>query len=166
MCQIPVFCWITATVLDHMLTTDQRGELPKTLTDLYSHFLLVQTKRKKKKYDEGHESSPQELTKSDKKVLLKLGRLAFEHLEKGSIMFYQEDLEQCGLDVTEALVYSGVCTEDLQKRVCDLPENSLLLCSSEHSGVSGCSLHVPLLHQQEHKGTGHLPGKRLEKEKQ
>ncbi|KAI3372122.1 hypothetical protein L3Q82_006975 [Scortum barcoo] len=53
MCQIPVFCWITATVLDHMLTTDQRGELPKTLTDLYSHFLLVQTKRKKQKYDEG-----------------------------------------------------------------------------------------------------------------
>ncbi|KAG7999588.1 hypothetical protein GBF38_000915, partial [Nibea albiflora] len=42
-CLIPVFCWITATVLDQMLTTDQRGELPKTLTDLYSHFLLVQT---------------------------------------------------------------------------------------------------------------------------
>ncbi|KAI3376880.1 hypothetical protein L3Q82_000136 [Scortum barcoo] len=55
MCQIPVFCWIAATVLDHMLTTDQRGELPKTLTDLYSHFLLVQIKRKKQKYDEGHE---------------------------------------------------------------------------------------------------------------
>ncbi|KAI3377242.1 hypothetical protein L3Q82_008473 [Scortum barcoo] len=83
MCQIPVFCWITATVLDHMLTTDQRGELPKTLTDLYSHFLLVQTKRKKHKYDEGHETSPQELMEADREVLLKLGRLAFEHLEKG-----------------------------------------------------------------------------------
>ncbi|XP_041816968.1 NACHT, LRR and PYD domains-containing protein 3-like [Chelmon rostratus] len=117
MCQIPVFCWITATVLDHMLTTDQRGELPKTLTDMYSHFLLVQTKRKTQKYDEGHETSPQELMEADRKVLLKLGRLAFEHLEKGNIMFYQEDLEQCGLDVTKASVYSGVCTE-IFKREC------------------------------------------------
>ncbi|XP_067447047.1 NLR family CARD domain-containing protein 3-like isoform X3 [Thunnus thynnus] len=110
-CLIPVFCWITATVLEHMLTTDQRGELPKTLTDMYSHFLLVQTKRKKHKYDEGHETSPQELTEADRELLLKLGRLAFEQLEKGNIMFYQEDLKKCGLDVTEASVLSGVCTE-------------------------------------------------------
>ncbi|XP_039667189.1 NACHT, LRR and PYD domains-containing protein 12-like isoform X4 [Perca fluviatilis] len=111
MCLIPVFCWITATVLDHMLTTNQRGELPKTLTDMYSHFLLVHTKRKKLKYAEGHETSPQELTEADREVLLKLGRLAFEQLEKGNILFYQEDLECCGLDVTEALLYSGVCTQ-------------------------------------------------------
>uniref|UniRef100_A0A3P9NZY3 NACHT domain-containing protein n=1 Tax=Poecilia reticulata TaxID=8081 RepID=A0A3P9NZY3_POERE len=111
MCGIPVFCWITATVLENMLTTEQRGELPKTMTDMYSHFLLVQTKRKKNKYQGGHETSQQELMEADREVLLKLGRLAFEHLEKGNIMFYQEDLEQCGLDVTEASVYSGVCTE-------------------------------------------------------
>ncbi|KAM3614377.1 uncharacterized protein V6R79_013267 [Siganus canaliculatus] len=111
MCQIPVFCWITATVLVHMLTRDQRGELPKTLTDLYSHFLLVQTQTKKHKYHEGHESSPKELTEADREVLLKLGRLAFEHLQTGNIMFYQEDLERCGLDLTEASVYSGLCTE-------------------------------------------------------
>uniref|UniRef100_A0A3B4U961 NACHT LRR and PYD domain-containing protein n=1 Tax=Seriola dumerili TaxID=41447 RepID=A0A3B4U961_SERDU len=117
MCQVPVFCWITATVLEHMLTTDQTGELPQTLTDLFSHFLLVQTKRKKHKYDKGHETSPQELMEADREVLLKLGRLAFEQLEKGNIMFYQEDLEQCGLDVTETSVYSGLCTE-LFKREC------------------------------------------------
>ncbi|XP_067437369.1 NACHT, LRR and PYD domains-containing protein 12-like isoform X7 [Thunnus thynnus] len=111
MCYIPVFCWITATVLEQMLTTDQRGELPKTLTDMYSHFLLLQTKRKKNKYDEGHETSPQELTKADRELLLKLGRLAFEQLQKGNIMFYQKDLEQCGLDVTEASVLSGFCTK-------------------------------------------------------
>ncbi|XP_065810528.1 NLR family CARD domain-containing protein 3-like isoform X2 [Labrus bergylta] len=111
MCLIPVFCWITATVLEHMMSREQRGELPKTLTDMYSHFLLVQTKRKKNKYDEGLQMSPHELVEADREVLLKLGRLAFEHLEKGNIMFYQEDLERCGLDVTEASVYSGVCTE-------------------------------------------------------
>ncbi|XP_042256073.1 NACHT, LRR and PYD domains-containing protein 12-like [Thunnus maccoyii] len=128
MCHIPLFCWITATVLEHMLTTDQSVELPKTLTDMYSHFLLVLAKRKKHKYDEEHETSPQvqtkrrkydleqetspqELTEADREVLLKLGRLAFEHLEKGDIIFYQKDLERCGLDVSEASVLSGVCTE-------------------------------------------------------
>ncbi|XP_061571679.1 NACHT, LRR and PYD domains-containing protein 12-like [Cololabis saira] len=119
MCQLPVFCWITATVLDHMLTTEQRGELPKTLTDMFSHFLLVQTKRKKNKYQDGRETSPQELTEADRDLLLKLGRLAFEHLEKGNIMFYQEDLEQCGLDVPEASVYSGVCTQ-IFRRECEV----------------------------------------------
>ncbi|XP_071394563.1 NLR family CARD domain-containing protein 3-like isoform X3 [Centroberyx affinis] len=119
MCHIPVFCWITAIVLEHMLSTDQRGELPKTLTEMYSHFLLVQTKRKKQKYDVRYEISQQQLMETDREVLLKLGRLAFEHLEKGNLMFYQEDLEECGLDVREALVFSGVCTE-IFKRVCVL----------------------------------------------
>ncbi|XP_062238154.1 NLR family CARD domain-containing protein 3-like isoform X2 [Platichthys flesus] len=124
MCQIPVFCWISATVLEHMLTTDQRGELPKTLTDLYSHFLMVQTKRKNNKYGEGHETSPQQLTQADRNVLLKLGRLALKHLEEGNIMFYQEDLERCGINVTEALVYSGVCTE-IFRRECVIFQKSV-----------------------------------------
>ncbi|TWW54898.1 hypothetical protein D4764_0278320, partial [Takifugu flavidus] len=97
-----VFCWITAIVLEDMMTRDQRGELPQTLTDLYSHFLRVQIKRKKQKY--GGKQRPEELTEADKELLLKLGRLAFEHLEKGNIMFYSEDLEQCGLDVSEGVV--------------------------------------------------------------
>ncbi|XP_062283092.1 LOW QUALITY PROTEIN: NACHT, LRR and PYD domains-containing protein 12-like [Scomber scombrus] len=109
MCHIPVFCWITATVLEHMMTTEQK-ELPKTLTEMNSHFLLVQTKRKTQKYDKEHEQT-------DRDNLLKLGKLAFEHLEKGNIMFYQEDLERCGLDLREALVFSGLCTE-IFKREC------------------------------------------------
>ncbi|XP_053281515.1 NLR family CARD domain-containing protein 3 [Pleuronectes platessa] len=124
MCQIPVFCWISATVLEHMLTTDQRGELPKTLTDLYSHFLLVQTKRKNNKYGEGHEKTQQHLTEADRDLLLKLGRLALKHLEEGNIMFYQEDLERCGLNVTEASVYSGVCTE-IFRRECVIFQKSV-----------------------------------------
>ncbi|XP_015248046.1 PREDICTED: protein NLRC3-like [Cyprinodon variegatus] len=110
MCGIPLFCWITATVLEDLMNTEQRGDLPRTMTDMYSHFLLVQTRRKKNKYHVGHETSTQELMEADREVLLKLGTLALEHLEKGNIMFYQEDLEQCGLDVREASVFSGVCT--------------------------------------------------------
>uniref|UniRef100_A0A8C4F4W4 Protein NLRC3 n=2 Tax=Dicentrarchus labrax TaxID=13489 RepID=A0A8C4F4W4_DICLA len=118
MCHIPVFCWITATVLEGMLSTEKK-ELPKTLTEMYSHFLLVQAKRKTQKYDQGHDMIPQELMQTDREVFLKLGRLAFEHLEKGNIMFYKEDLERCGLDVSEALVFSGLCTE-IFKRECVL----------------------------------------------
>ncbi|MEQ2198864.1 hypothetical protein XENOCAPTIV_019745, partial [Xenoophorus captivus] len=69
MCGIPVFCWITATVLENMLTTEQRGELPKTMPDMYSHFLLVQTNRKNNKYHEGHETNPEELMEADREVL-------------------------------------------------------------------------------------------------
>ncbi|TWW62943.1 hypothetical protein D4764_04G0015900 [Takifugu flavidus] len=102
-------------LLDHCYSSgghdDQRPErrAAPTLTDLYSHFLRVQIKRKKQKY--GGKQRPEELTEADKELLLKLGRLAFEHLEKGNIMFYSEDLERCGLDVSEVSVYSGVCTE-------------------------------------------------------
>ncbi|TWW62457.1 NLR family CARD domain-containing protein 3 CARD15-like protein [Takifugu flavidus] len=55
MCLIPVFCWITAIVLEDMMTRDQRGELPKTLTDLYSHFLRVQMKRKSRSMEESRD---------------------------------------------------------------------------------------------------------------
>uniref|UniRef100_A0A672HIA4 NACHT domain-containing protein n=1 Tax=Salarias fasciatus TaxID=181472 RepID=A0A672HIA4_SALFA len=115
MCGIPVFCWITATVLEHMLSSEQRGELPQTLTDMYSHFVLVQTHRKKLKYHEGPETGPQELTEADRELLLKLGRMALKHLEKGNMVFYQEDLEQGGLDVTEASLFSGICSQILKR---------------------------------------------------
>ena len=66
----------------------------------------------------------QQLTEADRDVLLKLGRLALKHLEEGNIMFYQEDLEQCGLNVTEASVYSGVCTE-IFRRECVIFQKSV-----------------------------------------
>ncbi|XP_015233401.1 PREDICTED: NACHT, LRR and PYD domains-containing protein 3-like isoform X2 [Cyprinodon variegatus] len=150
MCGIPVFCWITATVLENLLTTEQREELPKTMTDMYSHFLLVQTKRKKNKYDDGHPMSPQELMEANREVLLKLGRLAFEHLDKGSIMFYQEDLEQCGLDVTEASVYSGVCMEIFKR------ENAILqkpIYCFVHLSIQEFLAAVYLLHCYTNKNT-------------
>ncbi|XP_029599960.1 NLR family CARD domain-containing protein 3-like [Salmo trutta] len=111
MCHMPVFCWISAIVLEHMLSTDKRREMPTTLTEMSIHFLLIQTSLKNQKYHGRDEMDQEELMESDKEILLKLGKLAFDNLEKGNLMFYEEDLKECGLDVKEASVYSGVCTQ-------------------------------------------------------
>ncbi|XP_060760214.1 NACHT, LRR and PYD domains-containing protein 12-like isoform X1 [Neoarius graeffei] len=102
MCHIPVFCWISAAVLERMLGEAESGEIPKTLTQMYTHF-IIQTNVIRVKYSKKQES--------DEEMLLKLGKLAFEQLKKGNLIFYEEDLRGCGIDVTEAAVYSGVCTQ-------------------------------------------------------
>ncbi|XP_042559885.1 NLR family CARD domain-containing protein 3-like isoform X2 [Clupea harengus] len=109
MCHIPVFCWIAATVLQQML--DNTKDIPKTLTEMFIHFLLVQTRRKDQKYQSGTETDQEKLLKSQKEILLKLGELAFKNLENGNLMFYEADLKECGIDISEATVYSGMCTE-------------------------------------------------------
>ncbi|XP_073673862.1 protein NLRC3-like [Garra rufa] len=103
MCHIPVFCWISATVLEKMLSQAESGEIPKTLTQMYTHFLIIQTNIK-------HEKD-YEKTVKDGDMILKLGKLAFQQLVKGNLIFYEEDLKECGIDVIEASVYSGLCTQ-------------------------------------------------------
>ncbi|KAM9334316.1 uncharacterized protein ABDE67_022043 [Symphorus nematophorus] len=110
MCHIPVFCWITATVLGDMLKTKHRGELPKTLTEMYIHFLVVQAKLKNVKYDGGAETDPHWSPES-RKMIECLGKLAFEQLQTGNLIFYESDLTECGIDIREASVYSGVFTQ-------------------------------------------------------
>ncbi|KAG7507571.1 NLR family CARD domain-containing 3-like [Solea senegalensis] len=110
MCHIPVFCWITATVLENMLKTRDGGELPKTLTEMYIHFLVVQSKVKKVKYDGGAETDPH-WSPENRKMIESLGKLAFEQLQEGNLIFYESDLTECGIDITAASVYSGVFTQ-------------------------------------------------------
>ncbi|XP_071384254.1 NACHT, LRR and PYD domains-containing protein 3-like [Centroberyx affinis] len=110
MCHIPVFCWITATVLEHVLETSERGDLPKTLTEMYIHFLVVQSKQGNVKYHGRAETDPLWTTES-RKMILSLGKLAFEQLEKGNLIFYEADLTECGIDIRAASVYSGVFTQ-------------------------------------------------------
>uniref|UniRef100_A0A674BIY4 NACHT domain-containing protein n=1 Tax=Salmo trutta TaxID=8032 RepID=A0A674BIY4_SALTR len=111
MCHMPVFCWISATVLEMILKEAEKDEVPKTLTQMYSHFILIQTIVKNKKYNKATETNPKELSQSDKEMILKLAKLAFQQLQKGNLIFYEEDLRECGLDVTEASEYSALCTE-------------------------------------------------------
>ncbi|CAI5659824.1 unnamed protein product [Oreochromis niloticus] len=111
LCHIPIFCWITATVLESLLKTKQDGgKLPKTLTEMYIHFLVVQTKVKNIKYDGGAETDPLWNPES-RKMIEALGKLAFEQLQKGNLIFYESDLTECDINVREASVYSGVFTQ-------------------------------------------------------
>uniref|UniRef100_A0A8C1WAY2 NACHT domain-containing protein n=1 Tax=Cyprinus carpio TaxID=7962 RepID=A0A8C1WAY2_CYPCA len=103
MCHIPVFCWISAAVLEKMLSQAESGEIPKTLTQMYTYFLMAQLNIKVMKYNEKKDT--------EKEMIFKLGKLAYEHLEKGNVIFYEEDLRECGIDVTEASVYSGLCSQ-------------------------------------------------------
>ncbi|XP_016401275.1 NACHT, LRR and PYD domains-containing protein 3-like, partial [Sinocyclocheilus rhinocerous] len=108
MCHIPVFCWISATVLQNLLKQDDSAEIPQTLTEMYIHFLLTQINMKSQKYDG---KDPEKPLKSNRDVIVKLAKLAFKQLMKGNVMFYEEDLIESGIDVTDASVYSGICTE-------------------------------------------------------
>ncbi|KAM9436756.1 NACHT, LRR and PYD domains-containing protein 3-like isoform 1-T2 [Clarias gariepinus] len=109
MCHIPVFCWISATVLEKMLGQSDM-EVPKTLTQMYTHFLLIQTHLKNKKYH-GVSQDNMDLSESDKEMIFKLAKLAFLQLEKGNLIFYGNDLIECDIDVGKATEYSAICTE-------------------------------------------------------
>uniref|UniRef100_A0A8C2KB99 Uncharacterized protein n=1 Tax=Cyprinus carpio TaxID=7962 RepID=A0A8C2KB99_CYPCA len=108
MCHIPVFCWISATVLQNLLKQDDSAKIPQTLTEMYIHFLLTQINMRNQKYVD---KKQKKLLRSNRDVIVKLAELAFKQLMKGNVMFYEEDLIESGIDVTDASVYSGICTE-------------------------------------------------------
>uniref|UniRef100_A0A8C6TH15 NACHT domain-containing protein n=1 Tax=Neogobius melanostomus TaxID=47308 RepID=A0A8C6TH15_9GOBI len=110
MSNIPIFCWILSTVLQKILEQTEQPELPKTLTQMYVHFLVVQAKVKNIKYHEGSGTDPP-WTPETCEMVRSLGKLAFEQLQKGNLIFYESDLSECGLDAAEIAHYSGVFTQ-------------------------------------------------------
>ncbi|XP_051982764.1 NACHT, LRR and PYD domains-containing protein 3-like isoform X2 [Xyrauchen texanus] len=108
MCHIPVFCWISSTVLQNILKQDDSAEIPQSLTEMYIHFLLIQINMRNQKYEE---RDPEKLLQSNREVIVKLAELAFKQLMRGNVMFYEEDLRESGIDVTDASVHFGICTE-------------------------------------------------------
>uniref|UniRef100_A0A4W5R270 B30.2/SPRY domain-containing protein n=1 Tax=Hucho hucho TaxID=62062 RepID=A0A4W5R270_9TELE len=111
MCHIPVFCWISATVLEDLLSEKKTGEIPKNLTEMYSQFFVFQSKQKNRKYH----GQAKTVSHWNKNMIMKMCKLAFQQLQNGNLIFYKSDLKECGIDVTEASVYSGVCTQILRQ---------------------------------------------------
>ncbi|XP_058629674.1 protein NLRC3-like, partial [Onychostoma macrolepis] len=113
MCHIPVFCWISLTVIQDLLAEENNDKIPTTLTGMYINFLLTQQQQMERKYWDYPE--PKGNVRSFEQIILKLGKLAFQQLQKENLIFYKEDLEECGLDVSEASVYTGLCTQMFQE---------------------------------------------------
>ncbi|XP_056310431.1 NLR family CARD domain-containing protein 3-like [Danio aesculapii] len=140
MCHIPVFCWISATVLQNILKENRNTEVkhranaetlqesPKTLTQMYTHFLRFQIQQSRRKYD--GENTPD--VSWDPNLILSLGKLAFQQLERNNVIFYESDLKDCGLDVYKASVYSGMCTQIFKE------ETGIIL------GTMYCFLHLSI----------------------
>ncbi|XP_062313800.1 NACHT, LRR and PYD domains-containing protein 12-like isoform X2 [Osmerus eperlanus] len=110
MCHIPVFSLMCVTVLEHMLKTEKKEKMPKTLTEMYTQFLVLQTIQKKVKYA-GKTETDSDWDEDSIQSIQSLAKLAFHHLIKGNLIFYEKDLTECGIDVRDASVYSGVFTQ-------------------------------------------------------
>lgn len=113
MCHIPIFCWITSTVLEDALKNKPESDsesFPSTLTEMHIHFLVVQLNLKKAKYDGGAGTDVQG-NFDTREMIVALGKLAFEHLRMGNLIFYESDVAECGIDIRAASVHSGVFTQ-------------------------------------------------------
>ncbi|CAK6977545.1 NACHT%2C LRR and PYD domains-containing protein 12-like [Scomber scombrus] len=115
MCQIPIFCWISAILFEEVFGGDEKAESPQTLTEMMAHFLLAQTKRGSRKYEQKTEKNKEQFLKSQKEFLMKLGKLAFDQLLQNNLIFYEGDFEKCGIDIKEAVIYSGFCNAVLRE---------------------------------------------------
>ncbi|XP_057690975.1 NACHT, LRR and PYD domains-containing protein 3-like isoform X1 [Corythoichthys intestinalis] len=100
MCHIPIFCWLTATVLQVHLDKGKEGELPTTLTDMYSAFI-------------GHhlENSKERNTAAYIPDVKALAKLAFDHTMNQRQIFYEKDLEDSCFDYSQAAKHCGLFTE-------------------------------------------------------
>ncbi|XP_057707738.1 NACHT, LRR and PYD domains-containing protein 12-like [Corythoichthys intestinalis] len=104
MCHIPIFCWLTAIVLKGTLDKGKKGELPTTLTYMYSALI-------------GHllENSKETNTTEYVCGVKALAKLAFDHTINQRQIFDEKDLEDSGFDYSQAAKYSGLFTEVLRE---------------------------------------------------
>lgn len=110
LCHIPLFCWISVVVLKDIITRQNKDRnMPSNLTEMYIHYLLIQTGLSHEKY-QGKELSQQDALKQHKELIMKLAGLAYGQLKEQNVIFREEDLISYDITVDEAHQYPGVIT--------------------------------------------------------
>lgn len=104
MCHLPLFCRMAASVLQEKLSTEDSEDTPRSLTQMYIHFLSLYVDDMKQRLPGGGASTARD-------TLLALGGLAFRELERGHLVFYEDDLERSGIRITQASGFSGFYTQ-------------------------------------------------------
>ncbi|XP_058648502.1 NACHT, LRR and PYD domains-containing protein 3-like isoform X1 [Onychostoma macrolepis] len=123
LCHIPLFCWISSVVLKDIIEKQNKDRnMPSNLTEMYIHYLLIQTGLSHKKYQgielsqenalQKHkmELSHKHVLQKHKEVIMKLAELAYRQLKKQNAIFREEDLKKYNISVDEASQYPGVIT--------------------------------------------------------
>uniref|UniRef100_A0A8C2B1Y9 Uncharacterized protein n=1 Tax=Cyprinus carpio TaxID=7962 RepID=A0A8C2B1Y9_CYPCA len=84
---LPFFCQMASTVLEELFSNSYNTNPPLTLTEMFTHFLLIQMKRHVEKS-----------AKSSTEEILKLGELAWHMLEKDTLTFMEKDQRETSTD--------------------------------------------------------------------
>ncbi|XP_052388800.1 protein NLRC3 isoform X2 [Carassius gibelio] len=84
---LPFFCQMASTVLEEIFSNCCNIDPPLTLTEMVTHFLLIQMKR--------HEEKS---SKSGTEEILKLGKLAWHMLQRDTLTFIEKDQRETNTD--------------------------------------------------------------------
>lgn len=106
----PFVCWMLATVFERCYRYQGYGAHPPRLTPFYANIMIVQTNRRLQFYY-GKGENDLKWSSDDKHLLTKMGKMAFKMLERNTSVFFEEDVKECSLKLTEVAVLSGLCTE-------------------------------------------------------
>lgn len=108
MCHLPLFCSLVAEECERIFKEQGiQAELPKSLTYMYTKLLLVLMREQRKL------RAPEQTSDEERDFLMKLGKLAFTMLEKGSFKISKYKWVDLDISDKEAVINSGLCTQYL-----------------------------------------------------
>lgn len=109
MCHLPLFCSLVANECEDLFRKHGlQADLP-SLTYMYTKLLLTLTSQCRRP------RAPDWSSDEQKDFLMKLGKLAFQMLERGEFKISRYDWEEVGVNDTEAVINSGLCTQYIIK---------------------------------------------------
>lgn len=110
MCHLPLFCSLVADECQRIFREQRtQAKLPSSITYMCTKLLLALI-RHHRNY-RAPENSPSE----DRDFLMKLGKLAFDMLEKGQFKITKCDWKEFGISTEEAVTNSGLCMQYMTK---------------------------------------------------